>query len=126
MFTNIRVVGKGTLDGSGWVRSSSDLVDEIGNSVAQFTPGTSATWNTLGILAQDQMLAAQEEAGGTLSSTQNANYYSNRRSSMATFRGVENIYFAGLTLTNPAFHGVMFLESDNMVRWWKIQEKIGI
>ena len=115
VFTNIRVTGKGTLDGSGWVRGSTDTVDEIGNRLAAFEPGSASKWSTLGVLAKSQLLAAQAEAGGTLDATQNANYYSNRRSSLATFRGVNNIYFGNLKLTNPAYHGVMFVESENMV-----------
>lgn len=115
VFSNIRVTGKGTLDGSGWVRRGTDTIDEVGNRLASFAPGNASKWSTLGVLAKRQMLAAQAEAGGTLDSTQNANYYSNRRSSLATFRGTRNLYFGDLTLTNPALHGVMFIESDNMV-----------
>ncbi|MEN3113108.1 glycoside hydrolase family 28 protein [Uliginosibacterium paludis] len=114
-FTNIRIVGKGTLDGSGWVRSSTDTVDEIGNKLAYYEAGSASKWSTLGLLAKNQMLAAQTEVGTTLNSTQNANYYSNRRSSLATFRGARNIYVGGLMLLNPAYHGVMFLESENIV-----------
>ncbi|MHA6824078.1 glycosyl hydrolase family 28 protein [Ralstonia pseudosolanacearum] len=115
VFSNIRVTGKGTLDGSGWVRRGTDTIDEVGNRLASFAPGNASKWSSLGVLAKRQMLAAQAEAGGTLDSTQNANYYSNRRSSLATFRGTRNLYFGDLTLTNPALHGVMFIESDNMV-----------
>lgn len=114
-FTNVRIVGKGTLDGSGWVRSSTDTTDELGNKLAYFEAGSSSKWSTLGLLAKNQMLAARTEAGGTLDSTQNSNYYSNRRSSLATFRGVKNMYVGGLLLLNPAYHGVMFLESENIV-----------
>ena len=115
VFSNIRVTGKGSLDGNGWTRSSTDTVDEVGKRLAFFEPGSSSKWSTLGVLAKNQMLAAQAEAGGALDSTQNANYYSNRRSSLATFRGVSNVYFGDLNLTNPAFHGVMFVESQNVV-----------
>jgi len=115
VFSNIRVTGKGSLDGNGWTRSSTDTVDEVGNKLASFAPGSSSKWSTLGVLAKSQMLAAQAEAGGTLDSTQNANYYSNRRSSLATFRGVSNMYFGDLKLTNPAYHGIMFVESENVV-----------
>jgi len=114
VFSNVRIVGKGTLDGNGWLRSD-DKTDELGNALAYFTAGSASKWSTLGVLAKRQMEAAKAEAGGTLSSTQNANYYSNRRSSLTTFRGVKNIYFGGLKLLNPAYHGVMFLESENMV-----------
>lgn len=114
VFTNVRVVGSGTLDGNGWSRGT-DLVDETGSSIAQYPAGSSSKWSTLGILAKSQMEAAQTEVGGTLDTTQNSNFYSNRRSSLTTFRGVKNMYFGGLTLLNPAYHGVMFLESENIV-----------
>ncbi|MFT4173040.1 MAG: glycoside hydrolase family 28 protein [Rhodocyclaceae bacterium] len=114
VFQNIRVTGKGSLDGSGWVRSA-DGSDELGNALAKFEAGSSSKWSTLGDLAKNQMLAAQTEAGGTLTSDQNSNYYSNRRSSLTTFRGVRNMYFGNLNLTNPAYHGVMFIESENVV-----------
>jgi exo-poly-alpha-galacturonosidase len=115
VFSNIRVTGKGSLDGNGWTRSSTNTVDELGNSLANFEAGSSSKWSTLGVLAKSQLLAAQAEAGGTLDATQNANYYSNRRSSLATFRGVSNMYFGDLKLTNPAYHGIMFVESENVV-----------
>lgn len=113
-FTNIRVVGKGTLDGNGWLRGT-DTADELGRGLAFHEAGSATRWSTLGVLARSQMEAARTEAGGTLTTTQNANYYSNRRSSLTTFRGVRNIYFGELKLLNPAYHGVMFLESENMV-----------
>lgn len=115
VFSNIRVTGQGSLDGNGWVRSGTDTADEAGNRLAFFEPGNASKWSALGVLAKSQLLAAQAAAGGTLDATQNANYYSNRRSSLATFRGASNVYFGDLKLTNPAFHGVMFVESENMV-----------
>lgn len=113
-FSNVRIVGKGTLDGNGWSRGL-DLVSETGKNLAQYPAGSGSTWSTLGILANSQMSAAKAEFGGTLTSAQNSDLYSTRRSSLTTFRGVKNIYFGGLTLLNPAYHGVMFLESENVV-----------
>ncbi|MGC3962431.1 MAG: glycoside hydrolase family 28 protein [Rhodocyclaceae bacterium] len=115
VFQNIRVTGKGTLDGNGWTRNATDTTDELGNKLAAFDAGSSSKWSTLGVLAKSQMLAAQAEVGGTLSTDQNSNFYSNRRSSLATFRGVTNMYFGNLKLINPAYHGVMFIESENLV-----------
>lgn len=114
VFQNIRVVGGGTIDGNGWSRGT-DITSETGVKLAQYPAGSSSKWSTLGILAKSQMDAATVENGGTLDSTQNSNYYSNRRSSLTTFRGVKNMYFGGLNLLNPAYHGVMFLESQNVV-----------
>ncbi|MFT3734799.1 MAG: glycoside hydrolase family 28 protein [Rhodocyclaceae bacterium] len=110
VFTNIRVVGTGTLDGNGWVRNS-DITDELGKALAQFEGGSASNVASKGVLAKNQLAAT----GATVGSTAHNNYYSNRRSSLATFRGVRNIYVGGLKLINPAYHGVMFLESENMV-----------
>ncbi|MDQ7989561.1 MAG: glycoside hydrolase family 28 protein [Candidatus Dactylopiibacterium sp.] len=110
VFQNIRVTGKGTLDGNGWTRKPADLIDELGNPLAQFAAGSANLVASQGVLAASQ-LAATGAAAGT---TAHGNYYSNRRSSLATFRGVRNLYVGKLRLTNPAYHGVMFLESENM------------
>lgn len=112
-FTNIRIVGKGILDGNGWNRLA-DITDEAGNSLPQYSAGSSSTYSTLGILAKSQMSAAVAEYSSP-TSTNISDLYSNRRSSLATFRGVNGIYVAGLTLRNPAYHGVMFEESQNIV-----------
>jgi exo-poly-alpha-galacturonosidase len=93
------------------VRSSTDTTDETGSALANFEGGSAKLVATLGLLAKSQLAAT----GATVGSTAHNNYYSNRRSSLTTFRGVKNIYFAGLKLINPAYHGVMFLESENMV-----------
>ncbi len=124
VFENIRVVGAGTLDGNGWQRdtASPSIIDEAGNALPYFTPGSRSKVYTLGILAKNQMLAGYKEYEPTATvdsidpnSTLNRDMYSDRRSSLATFRGVTNMYFGELTLTNPAYHGVMFLEGKNLV-----------
>lgn len=122
VFENIRVVGAGTLDGNGWMRDTDapDTIDEAGNKLPYFTPGSRSKVYDLGILAKNQLLAAYREYGKEVADTDpkgqfNRDMYVDRRSSLATFRGVTNMYFAGLTLTNPAYHGVMFLEGKNLV-----------
>ncbi|GAB4061314.1 glycoside hydrolase family 28 protein [Uliginosibacterium sediminicola] len=110
VFSNVRIVGKGVLDGNGWNRLS-DITDEASQALPQYAAGSASTYNTLGVLAKSQMAAAVAEMpSGSVS-----NLYSNRRSSLTTFRGVKNIYLGGLTLRNPAYHGVMFIESENIV-----------
>ncbi len=112
-FSNIRITGKGILDGNGWNRLS-DITDEAGNALPQYAAGSSGTYSTLGILAKSQMAAGLGEYTSP-SATVLADLYSNRRSSLTTFRGVNGIYVGGLTLRNPAYHGVMFVESQNVV-----------
>ena len=113
VFTNVRIVGGGTLDGNGWNRLA-DITDEKSNALPQYFAG-SATNYASALLAKSQMEAAKAEKGAALTTTDTSNFYSNRRSSLTTFRGVKNMYFGGLTLNNPAYHGVMFLESQNVV-----------
>ncbi|WP_432463087.1 glycosyl hydrolase family 28 protein [Agarivorans sp. QJM3NY_33] len=122
-FNNIRIVGEGTIDGGGWLRGK-DTQDELGRSLAYYPAGSRAKVYRLGLLAKDQMQKAYRQFNPAWDGdTDEIDYqaqlhrdlYSNRRSSLATFRGVRDIYFAGLTLLNPAYHGVMFLEAENTV-----------
>lgn len=115
VFSNVRVVGGGTLDGNGWNRATTaSITDETGKTLPQYFAG-SATSYASALLAKSQMQAGIAEFGNTTDSTTISNLYSNRRSSLTTFRGVKNMYFGGLKLLNPAFHGVMFIESENVV-----------
>ncbi|SDH78886.1 exo-poly-alpha-galacturonosidase [Vibrio xiamenensis] len=123
VFENIRVTGGGTLDGSGW-QVSGETADEAGNTLPYHAPGSREKVYTLGVLAKNQMVAGYQEFypewDGDVSTVEyqeqiNRDLYSNRRSSLATFRGVTNLYFGELTLHNPAYHGIMFLENENTV-----------
>lgn len=108
-FENIRIVGKGTVDGNGWLRTAAGtLVDEIGGRLPQYRAGNGNSVANDGVLARDQI--AQAVAAGLALDIA----YGNRRSSLITLRGVRNVYMAGLTLRNPAFHGVMLLETENV------------
>lgn len=107
-FRNIRIVGKGRIDGNGWVRATEASVrDDTGSELPHYAFGTNATYRKLGILAASQVDQALSE-GLSLNAA-----YSQRRSSLITLRGVENLYVSGVTLLNPAFHGLMVLESEN-------------
>jgi len=109
-FSNIRIVGKGLIDGSGWKRQTNDsLTDDTGYALPQYIAGNNRSVTTEGILAAAQMEQALKEG----QSVQAA--YSQRRSSLVTLRGVHGLYISGITLRNPAFHGVMVLESENAV-----------
>ncbi|NAT77946.1 glycoside hydrolase family 28 protein [Dickeya dadantii] len=107
-FKNIRIIGKGVIDGNGWKRSA-DAKDELGNSLPQYVKSDSSKVSKDGILAKNQVAAAVAKGMDTKTA------YSQRRSSLVTLRGVKNVYIADVTIRNPANHGVMFLESQNVV-----------
>jgi len=108
-FENIRIVGKGTIDGNGWQRTAAGSIsDELGNSLPQYVAGNGNSVPTTGVLAGAQV--AQAVASGLGLDVA----YSNRRSSLITLRGVRNVYYQGITVLNPAFHGIMNLETENV------------
>jgi len=108
-FENIRIVGKGTIDGNGWQRTAAgSIIDEIGNSLPQYIAGNGNSVPTAGVLAGAQV--AEAVASGLALDAA----YSNRRSSLITLRGVRNVYYEGISVVNPAFHGIMNLETDNV------------
>ncbi|MCI4188071.1 glycosyl hydrolase family 28 protein [Dickeya dianthicola] len=107
-FKNIRIVGKGVIDGNGWKRSA-DVKDELGNSLPQYVKSDNSKVSQDGILAKNQVAAAVAAGMDTKTA------YSQRRSSLVTLRGVQNAYIADVTIRNPANHGIMFLESENVV-----------
>ncbi|WP_033569480.1 glycosyl hydrolase family 28 protein [Dickeya undicola] len=107
-FKNIRIVGKGIIDGNGWKRSA-DAKDELGNSLPQYVKSDNSKVSKDGILAKNQVAAAVANGMDTKTA------YSQRRSSLITLRGVQNVYVADVTIRNPANHGIMFLENQNVV-----------
>ncbi len=109
-FENIRIVGKGTIDGNGWLKTAAgSIVDELGNLLPQYRASSSSKVGTDGVLAKDQVAKAVA-AGVALDVA-----YSNRRSSLITLRGVQNVYYEGFLVLNPAYHGIMNLETANVV-----------
>ncbi|MCA7015223.1 glycoside hydrolase family 28 protein [Dickeya dadantii] len=107
-FKNIRIIGKGVIDGNGWKRSA-DGKDELGNSLPQYVKSDSSKVSNDGILAKNQVAAAVAKGIDVKLA------YSQLRSSLVTLRGVQNAYIADVTIRNPANHGIIFLESGNVV-----------
>jgi exo-poly-alpha-galacturonosidase len=108
-FRNIRIIGRGTIDGNGFKRAEpASITGEAGISLPVYVASNNRKVLDDGILAADQVATALKN-GVAL-----ATAYGQYRSSLMTLRGVENLYMAGLTLVNPAFHGVMVLESENV------------
>lgn len=112
-FTDIRIVGPGTIDGNGWLRGArpgapETTADELGRPVPEYRASGESRVREDGRLARDQY--EQAVAQGVDSATA----YGFRRSSLITLRGVRNVYLGGFTVRNPAFHGIMALESENV------------
>lgn len=112
-FRNIRIVGQGTIDGNGWSRGiksggEARITDEMGNELPQYRASSAKKVSEDGILAKNQFEEAIAEG------VESNSAYKNRRSSLMTLRGVQNLYLSGLTIRNPAFHGVMVLESESI------------
>ncbi|MDR6120585.1 exo-poly-alpha-galacturonosidase [Bacillus sp. SLBN-46] len=125
---NIRIVGKGTIDGNGWKTDTNNpTIDEAGNELPHLLAGSNSkvTGNvkvqngkmspldlssdgTYGILAATQTYAAQVEG-------MNAKSAYSTRSNLITVRGVDGMYYEGITQLNPSFHGIVNLHSKNIV-----------
>ncbi len=125
---NIRIVGNGIIDGNGWKYDKNHpTIDELGNELPRYVAGNNSkvTGNvkvengkmspldlesdgTLGILAANQSYAAQE-LGMNVKSAYAA------RSNLITVRGVDGMYYEGITQLNPANHGIVNLHSKNIV-----------
>jgi exo-poly-alpha-galacturonosidase len=125
---NIRIVGNGIIDGNGWKNDKSHpTIDELGKELPRLASGSNskvtgnvqvengkmsplnlASESTLGILAASQSYTAQE-----LGMDEKSAY--STRSNLITVRGVDGMYYEGITQLNPSFHGIVNLHSKNIV-----------
>ncbi|VXC90788.1 Exo-poly-alpha-D-galacturonosidase [Pseudomonas sp. 8Z] len=107
-FENIRIVGKGTIDGNGWKRKE-DVIDERGQPLPFYLPSDNTRYMQDGVLAKAQVERAVAEGMNVKDA------YGQMRSSLITFRDVKNVFYGGFTVVNPAYHGIMNLETQNVV-----------
>ncbi|KTC24172.1 exo-poly-alpha-D-galacturonosidase [Pseudomonas marginalis ICMP 9505] len=107
-FENIRIVGKGTLDGNGWKRKA-DAVDERGQALPVYVASDNTRYLQDGILAKAQVQQAVARGMNVKDA------YGQMRSSLITLRNVKNVFYGGFTVVNPAYHGIMNLETENVV-----------
>ncbi|MDB5888621.1 MAG: exo-poly-alpha-D-galacturonosidase, partial [Rhodocyclales bacterium] len=109
-FGDIRIVGKGVIDGNGWKRQAGkEATDETGRALQQYIAANNKSVLGDGILAAAQVKQALDEG----LSAQVA--YGPRRASLMTLHGVHRLYISGITLRNPAFHGAVVQNSENVV-----------
>jgi exo-poly-alpha-galacturonosidase len=119
--SNVRIVGQGTVDGNGWKTAEpAEITDEAGRSLPQYRASNVGKVLDDGILAADQFRHAKEHpedlfgAVNPPSPIPDKALYGNYRSSLITVMGVEGFYLGDPTLINPAYHGLMFLDSENV------------
>lgn len=117
---NVRITGKGVVDGNGWKRTAEgSITDEAGNVLPQYVASSAGKVLDDGLLAAAQFRNAKEHPEfltGVVNkpeTLEDSVLYGQYRSSLMTFVGVENLYLEGITAENPAFHGVMILDSEN-------------
>ncbi|MBP1967661.1 hypothetical protein GQF04_23625 [Paenibacillus aceris] len=131
---NIRIVGKGAIDGNGWknttgsglqnktaVDPSPGFDDPSGNGwrLPNYQGGSSTnvdnnsasdSASVRGILAADAMWQSRQDQTPNAGASQ---FYNTRPNLMVT-RGVHGLYYEGLTFYNPAFHGIVNYQSEQI------------
>jgi exo-poly-alpha-galacturonosidase len=118
---NVRIIGDGTIDGNGWKSADpATVIDEAGNTLPQMVASNADKVAADGILAANQVQHAldhPEDLYGSVNPTDpltTKDVYGNYRSSLITVMGTKDVYIGGITLTNPAYHGLMLLDDDNV------------
>jgi len=96
------------IDGNGWKRNA-DIVDERGQPLPFYLPSDNTRYLQDGVLAKAQVARAVAEGMNVKDA------YGQMRSSLVTLRNVKNVFYGGFTVLNPAYHGIMNLETENVV-----------
>ena len=127
--SNIRIVGEGTIDGNGWkydnngtytTEPSYQAKDALDPSEDKYNlPVYAYGSNALVYNAEDEsqsygLLAADAVKKSLAQGYSRADAYSTRPTLMI-MKGVEGVYLEGITVTNPAFHGMSFGECEDVV-----------
>ncbi len=106
---NIRIVGEGTIDGNGWKKGADD--NYLYRAKGKNKDGTLKKNHVLniGILAANQVKYLENN----MKLDENKAYP--RRSSLLLLQDVDHVYVEGVTLRNPANHGLIFQKCNDAV-----------
>ncbi|MFD0677006.1 MULTISPECIES: S-layer homology domain-containing protein [unclassified Paenibacillus] len=131
---NIRIVGEGAVDGNGWKNTTASVVqnktavdpspgftDPTGNDwkLPNYQGGSNSTVDNnsasdslavRGILAADAMWQSRQDQTPNSALSQ----WYNARPNLTVARGVHGLYYEGLTFYNPAFHGIVNYQSEQI------------
>ena len=124
---NIRIVGQGLLDGNGWKYASATnpwqtkspidaepgFADPTGQGwrLPNYYGGSNSSVVANAILASDAFAKSTSDA---IPNSDASKIYSTRPN-MTVVRGVNNIYYEGITFLNCAHHGIVNYQSENVV-----------
>ena len=129
---NIRIVGKGAIDGNGCTASGTAYANtrqpisyqtaNTGLDPKAADYGDDPTGNNWRIRGYSSAGIVSTHASGLPGnqdgSTQDmivSSRTNNTRPNLMVVRGVDGIYYGGITIYNPGFHGIVNYESDNVV-----------
>ena len=105
--SNVRIIGNGTIDGSGWQKDTADQYYlKADNKISDGILNNNNVLN-IGILAKEQTQSMLDNGDNF------KNAYS-KRSSTLIFHNVNNLYLEGITLLNPSMHMIVANNCNNM------------
>ncbi|WP_213453256.1 fibronectin type III domain-containing protein [Rhizomonospora bruguierae] len=125
---NIRIVGAGIVDGNGWQDAGSPLQNlgpldptptgmagtpdptGMGWRLPNYFAGSSSNVIANGILASDAMSKSTSDRTPNSGTSQ----WYNTRPNLTVVRGAKNLLYQGLTFRNPAFHGIVNYQSEDI------------
>lgn len=109
-YQHVTIEGEGTVDGNGWLTAQEAAPEDDNDQRGPYYRKSSADqYSEDGILAKTQVQSAIDQGVDTKTA------YGEKRSSLITMTDADGIYIHGITLRNPAFHGLMILHDQNAV-----------
>ena len=128
---NIRIVGEGTINGNGWKYGTEKNINDDGSKIKYQKPqngdphdpkfylpewvkgkstdlyNAESIHKSLAFLGSDSTIKARSNNKPEMVAY-------NTRPNLIVIRGAKNIYIGGITVTNPGFHTITILDSENI------------